>query len=301
MSQRFKSIVNKIITEFIPGKLFLLTPKILKAKSIFEQASEEPVWLERDVLESLQQKYSSPPEYCYDPKSLEQRGKERAGQLLRLIPTKKEKINTFLELGCWDGMVNYALQRMGKISTGIDNRSDGFDERAVRAGIPLLQMDAAHLQFEDESFDCVFSYGSIEHFAKPELVLQEAIRVAKRGGYIYLESGPLYMSPLGLHAYDVITVPYCQFLFPRKLLNDFVNARGLYPINYDQLNGWSLENYHKLWKRYSHKLKRVRYHEEYDLSHVDLIMKHPSCFKSKTKCFTNFIVGSIEVLFKKIS
>ena len=36
-------------------------------------------------------------------------------------------------------------------------------------------MDAAKLQFKDESFDFVFSYDTFEHFAKPELVLQEAM------------------------------------------------------------------------------------------------------------------------------
>ena len=300
MSQRFIQIVYKIVPNLVPYKLLLSKLKIIKAKKIFEKAPGEPIWLERDILESLQKKYPFPPEYGYDPQSLSQRGKDRAGKILNLIRPENEKINTFLELGCWDGMVCWALQRMGKITTAIDKRSDGFDERAARAGVSLLQMDAANLQFKDGSFDCVFSFGSVEHFAELELILKEAIRVVKRGGYIYLTSGPLYTSSLGLHAYRSITVPYCQFLFPKELLKDFTNARGLRPLNFNQLNEWSLEDYRKLWKRYSHKLKMVRYHEIYDTSNVDLIMKYPTCFKSKTKYFDNLIVSSLEVLFKKI-
>ena len=80
-------------------------------------------------------------------------------------------------------------------------------------------MDAANMQFEDETFDFVFSYDAFEHFASPENVLLEAIRVVRKRGYIYLEFGPLYYSPYGEHAYRSITVPYCQFLFPLPRLN----------------------------------------------------------------------------------
>jgi ubiquinone/menaquinone biosynthesis C-methylase UbiE len=273
--------------------------EIIKAKKIFEHAPETPTWLERDILETLQQKYHLPPVPGYDLQSLEQRGNERARKILNLIRTKTEKINTLLELGCWDGMVSCALQRMGKITTAIDNRSKGFDKRAIREGVRLLQMDATYLQFEDESFDFVFSYDAFEHFAEPESVLQEAIRVVKTGGYIYLDFGPLYMSPMGLHAYRSITVPYCQLLFPKELLQNFVNEMGLETINFDQLSGWPLEDYRKMWND-SHRLKRVMYEERHDLSHLDLIIKYPSCFKSETKYFDNLIVSSIKVLFKKI-
>lgn len=275
--------------------------KISKAANIFEYSSEIPIWLKRGALEKLQQKYPYPPEYNYDSQSLEKRGEERARELLNLIPGKIEhEITTFLELGCWDGMVSCALQKTGKKTTAIDYRSKGFDGRAIKQGVTLLQMDAAHLQFEKESFDFVFSYDAFEHLVDPELVLQEAIRVVKPGGYIYLEFGPLYMSPMGLHAYDSITVPYCQFLFQNKLLNDFTNENGLKPIDFDQINGWSLDDYRKLWNYHSHILERIMYYEERNLFHLNLIMAYPSCFKSKTKNFDNLLVSKIKVLFKKI-
>jgi len=301
MRQRFKHITNRIISKLVPQKLLLYKFSIIKAKKIFEKAPEESIWLEREILDSLQEKYPYPPEYGYDPQSLVNRGTKRARKILKLLRTDKELINTFLELGCCDGMVSCALQRMGKITTAIDKRSTGLDERAVNEGVKFLQMDATKLQFEDESFDFVFSFDTFEHLTEPELVLKEAIRVVKKGGYIFIEFGPLYMSPMGLHAYRSITVPYCQFLFPKELLIDFVMVEGLQPIDFDQINEWSLEDYRKLWKQHSHQLKKVRYHEKLDTSHVDLITKYPSCFKNRTKYFDNLIVQSIEVLFKKIS
>lgn len=303
MNQKIKLIIKKIVPKTVRYNLFsiLFKPKIIGAKKTFERAPETPTWLKWDKLESLQQKYPFPPEYGYDSQTLERRGKKRAREILDLIPAKKEETNIFLELGCWDGMVSYALHRMGKKTTAIDRRSKGFDKRVLCESVTLLQMDATHLQFEDKSFDFVFSYDSFEHFANPDAVLQEAIRVVKTGGYIYLNFGPLYMSPIGLHAYRSITIPYCQFLFPKELLKDFTKVKGLNPIDFDQINGWSLENYHKLWNHYSHRLKKIKYFEKINPFNLDLVIKYPSCFKSKTKCFDNLIVSSIEVLFKKIS
>lgn len=323
MNRRPKSIIKKIVPKFVLYKLWnsFSRLKTIKAKKIFEQASERPIWLGCDLLEHLQRKYPFSPPTGYDPESLQNRGKKRAEEILSLIPAKSEKINTFLELGCWDGMVSCGLQRKGKKTTAIDNRTKGFDERALSEGVALLEMDAAHLQFEDESFDFIFSYDSFEHFYEPEIVLQEAIRVVKRGGYIYLFFGPMYMSAYGLHIYNTISVPYCQFLFSKELLKNFVKAKEIkssqkgsyveknvepFPFETDNwvaenpLNGWSLEDYRRLFSKYSHRLKKIKYYEILDPRHVDLIQKYPSCFKSKTKCFDNLIVSDIEVLFKKI-
>lgn len=293
---------QKIFPRTIIYNLWILFSKrkISRAKKTFKQSIEIPIWLERDALEKLQQKYPCPPEYKYDPQSLEKRGEERARELLNLNPIKIDHdITTFLELGCWDGMASCALQKIGKKTTAIDYRSKGFDERALKQGVTLLQMDATNLQFENESFDFVFSYDVFEHLADPELVLQEAIRVVKPGGYIYLDFGPLYMSPMGLHAYNSIYVPYCQFLFQNSLLNDFANENGLESIDFDQVNGWSLDDYRKLWNSHPQILEKTMYCEEHNLFHLNLIMKYPSCFKSKTKNFDDLLVSKIKVLFKK--
>ena len=196
-------------------------------------------------------------------------------------------------------MVSCCLCRKGKKVTAIDNRDVGFDKRASREGVRLLQMDATALRFEDESFDFVFSYDCFEHFVSPEDVLREAIRVVRKGGYIYLEFGPLYYSSFGEHAYRSIAVTYCKFLFPKNLINDFATSKGLKPIDFSHVNGWSLESYRELWSKYSHVLKRVRYHENLDLSHLNLIVKYPSCFKCKSNSFENFIVSGISVLFQR--
>ena len=268
-----------------------------RTRRLFATAAAAPSYLDIRALETLQLKYPPPPEYGYDARTLEARGSERALQILRLPAARGAR--SFLELGCWDGMVSCCLSRKGKTATAIDNRDAGFDERALNEGVSMLPMDAADLRFEDESFDFVFSYDGFEHFASPAGVLREATRVVKNGGHIYLEFGPLYYSPFGEHAYRSITVPYCQFLFPKDLINDFAAQKGLKPIDFSHVNGWSLENYRELWGTYSRVLKKVRYQENLCLSHLNLIRTYPFCFKSKSGCFENFIVAGISVLFEK--
>jgi len=65
-------------------------------------------------------------------------------------------------------------------------------------------------------------------------------------------------------------------------------------------NGWSVERYRELWSRYSQNVRVVRYDENLDLSHLNLIRRFPSCFKSKSGYFENFIVTKIIVLFQRV-
>jgi ubiquinone/menaquinone biosynthesis C-methylase UbiE len=160
-------------------------------------------------------------------------------------------------------------------------------------------MDASVLQFKDEKFDFIYSYNAFEHFLEPEKVLKEAIRVVKKKGYLFLSFEPIYTSPWGLHAWKTIPIPYCQYLFPEMLIDEFSNKKSLH-LRKSQLNKWSIEDFRKLWVRYSNRLEIVKYDEFININHLDLVMKYPSCFKSKTDGFDNLIVKKVSVLFKKI-
>lgn len=300
------SKIEKFVLRFVPwpivGKLLSLMSNLItkKARLIFEQASTSPVWLDYDMMDIYQKQYPPLPSYGYDPESLEKRGEEQAKSILNLIPS--ERIKTFLELGCWDGMMSCALQHLGNTTVAIDIRSKGFDKRAIREGVLFMKTDVHHLPFKDETFDLVFSYNGFEHFANPETALRESIQVVRTGGYIYLEFGPASMSPWGAHLYRQITIPYCNLLFSKNSLQKFANSKELGISDFDAHNGYTLEDFRRLWIRYSDRLKRLRYLEVpvLDKSCTRLIEKHPSCFKSKTRNFDNLTISSIRVLFQKI-
>jgi len=266
------------------------------ARARFNRSALHPEWLDPNLLPKLQAKYKFPPEYGYERDQLAARGRERAEQILReTLPGTSP--NAFLELGSGDAMVSCALQTLGKRATAVDMDGNKFDPRAVQAGVVVKHMDAAHLEFADACFDFVFSYNAFEHFADPGAVLREAARVLKEGGLLYLYFGPLGMSPLGLHAYRIITVPYCQFLFPPGTISDFAKKSNV-AEEIPYINGWPADAYRKLW-RADHGLETLRYREETHEYGLELVAKYPSCFRSKTDNFENLLVSSMEALFRK--
>jgi len=293
-------IIKKLLKIYTKFLMIFSKSKIEETKSIFNQSSRTPEWLDLNILKRLQQNFTIRATFTYDEKSIEHRGKNRAFMINRLMLSERKRINKFLELGCGHGMVSYALHSMGKKVTGIDINLV-VDKEYLNCGVSYLKMDATDLKFDDESFDCVFSFDSFEHFPNPEKVLKEALRVVKKEGYIYLSFGPLYMSPWGLHQYRLINIPYCQYLLPIQLLKKFAKKiKPEEPWIDPYLNEWPLENYRKLWVKYSDRIKKIELNEILDIRYLDLVKRYPSCFKSKTNNFDNLIISSIEVLFKKI-
>ncbi len=299
MNEQLKKVFKKIIPESL-----IIRPadisnniKINRAKKAFKNATVSPAYISEQQLPELQKLFPPRIAYKYDDETLLQRGMERVDKLLPLI-TDKTIVN-YLELGCWDGMVSYVLKQKGKNATAVDARDIGFDKRAINEGVKLLKMDAADLKFADNSFDAVLSYDAFEHFENPDAVLKEALRVVRKGGYVYLEFGPLYLSPFGLHIYKDITIPYCQFLFTKPVMDNFLASQGKPPVDYTHCNEWTLLQFRNMFKKYANNFETIIYREIPNYAHLDFVEKYPSCFKSKTDCFENLTVAAINVLLKK--
>lgn len=270
------------------------------AGAAFAAAPTSPGWLGIDELAALQAAYPiEPMTYKYDDDSLAQRGRERAGEMLGLIGRDAARLRDCLDLGMWDGMACHALQQLGKQTVGIDIRVEGIAPTAAAGGARFAAMDAAKLGFSDNSFDLVFSYNSFEHFPEPDVVLDEAIRVVRPGGYIYLNFGPLWLSARGAHQFQTISVPYVECLFTKDTLTQFAQREGIELMGYFWMNEWPLSRYRGLWQTVSPRLERVAYYETFNADHVDLIARYPSCFRHKTSRFDDLLVSNIEVLFRK--
>jgi ubiquinone/menaquinone biosynthesis C-methylase UbiE len=87
-------------------------------------------------------------------------------------------ISNLLVVGCGTGLEAAILaERLGARVTGID-LEDRFDERAKQIA-DLRTGDAMALEFDDRSFDFIFSYHALEHISDPEKALKEMYRVMK--------------------------------------------------------------------------------------------------------------------------
>ena len=86
-----------------------------------------------------------------------------------------------LVVGCGSGLEAAILaQKLDIEVVGIDVEED-FNEEA--ACLTRLQLgDAMAMEFQDDSFDFIYSYHVLEHIPDPRLALQEMSRVLRPGG-----------------------------------------------------------------------------------------------------------------------
>lgn len=104
-----------------------------------------------------------------------------------------------LVVGCGRGLeCKLFLDSGAKEVVGIDI-SDVIGADYNYTGISYLKCSADSIPLDDESFEVVVSYATLEHVQKPEAVLREMIRLASPRGIIYCSAAPLWNSPHGHH------------------------------------------------------------------------------------------------------
>lgn len=104
------------------------------------------------------------------------------------FPFKIFKNSKVLEIGCGCGVDAKRFVDAGAIYTGIDLTDNAVYQTKFKIGDKgkVLKMNAEYLDFSDESFDCVYSFGVIHHAVSPENIIKEAYRVIKKGGFLYV-------------------------------------------------------------------------------------------------------------------
>jgi SAM-dependent methyltransferase len=105
----------------------------------------------------------------------------------RLIPFGLWRGKRVLEIGCGLGSHTQLLSEAGCNLTAIDITDRAVDLTRKRLALKSLnidvrQMDAEQMDFPDEEFDSIWSWGVIHHSANTEEILSQVARVLKPGG-----------------------------------------------------------------------------------------------------------------------
>ena len=120
-------------------------------------------------------------------------------------------------------------------------------ERIEKEGlhhVRLLEADAAHMTFADESFDCVYAPYTISVVPDPVRVATEMKRVCRRGGRVVILNHFRSANALLARVEQAISPLTVHIGFKADLdLRAFLEQSGLTPISVEKVNSpkiWSL-------------------------------------------------------------
>lgn len=110
----------------------------------------------------------------------------------------------------------------------------------------LREMNAERLDFPDETFDCLMSISTFEHFHHPDVVLKEMFRVLRPGGAALITTEPIWTGSYGhhLHHFGAVSdlIPPWGHLFLSKEQMSAVLDRQPWPadapINREEALHW---------------------------------------------------------------
>jgi 2-polyprenyl-3-methyl-5-hydroxy-6-metoxy-1,4-benzoquinol methylase len=142
-----------------------------------------------------------------------------------------------LEIGCGMGMHSEMLVRAGANLTAIDISPTSIESSKRRFALKGLegefcQMDAEHLDFPDDHFDFVWSWGVIHHSAYTGRIVREIHRVLKPGG----RAGIMVYATDGMSAY---------ITFVRRYLFGFWRGKSLDDLLWKDADGFTARFYTK--------------------------------------------------------
>jgi len=97
-----------------------------------------------------------------------------------------------LEVATGTGLILERLLAAGKDAYGLDLTAAQLKEARNKPGIPtdrLVCADAEHLPYADSRFNAVCIFRALHHVSRPERVIDEMIRCARRDLFIYDSTG----------------------------------------------------------------------------------------------------------------
>lgn len=86
-----------------------------------------------------------------------------------------------LEIGCGTAHFTRWLNDQGLAAVGLDLSAAMLAQAQVLDGVPLARGDAYQLPFADDAFDLAALVTTLEFLERPQEMLAEALRVARRG------------------------------------------------------------------------------------------------------------------------
>lgn len=175
---------------------------------------------------------------------------------------KEHRKGRLLDIACGTGNgVIAELQQGYTAAVGIDRSFGEFpwfkveDFAAIcrvygvdpAAGL-LVEGDLFGVSFPPRSFDCVLLLDAIEHVPEPARFIEKAAGYLAPGGYLIIDTAPLYYSKVGHHLYTYLTGEQYPWAHLRKDFAQLVEAA--------KIDAWSYDRYLELNKVTQDEVRR---------------------------------------------
>jgi demethylmenaquinone methyltransferase/2-methoxy-6-polyprenyl-1,4-benzoquinol methylase len=135
-------------------------------------------------------KYLSKVYDTINPFIWDERMRDEAIDMLELSPD-----DMVLDVGCGTGFATEGLLKQVDTVYGLDQSphqlSKAYEKFGKHGDVRFHLGDAERLPFDDDTFDVVWSSGSIEYWPNPVAAIEECRRITKPGGQV-LMVGPDY-------------------------------------------------------------------------------------------------------------
>jgi demethylmenaquinone methyltransferase/2-methoxy-6-polyprenyl-1,4-benzoquinol methylase len=135
-------------------------------------------------------KYLSKVYDTINPFIWDERMRDEAIDMLDLSPD-----DTVLDVGCGTGFATEGLLKQVDTVYGLDQSphqlSKAYEKFGKHGDVRFHLGDAERLPFKDDTFDVVWSSGSIEYWPNPVDAIEECRRITKSGGQVLIV-GPDY-------------------------------------------------------------------------------------------------------------
>ncbi len=137
------------------------------------------------------------------------------------------------EVGCAYGFFLELANRYWK-TEGCDISAPACDE-ARHQGNNVTCGDFLHLPLKEDHYDVVAMWDTIEHLARPDLYVQKASTLLKRGGILCATTGDIgsAMAKMRKHRWRLIHPPTHLYYFDRKSIERLMQKNGLEIIRFE--------------------------------------------------------------------
>ncbi|MFZ0313219.1 MAG: class I SAM-dependent methyltransferase [Candidatus Korobacteraceae bacterium] len=124
-------------------------------------------------------------------------------EILATVCNRPANEISILDWGCGKGQITYLLRQRGFAVASCDIENLEADDSTFGQEVPIIREQAIdviplrhayQLPFADKSFDCVISFGVLEHVKSDRDSLAEIRRILKDRGLLYITFLPYFLS-----------------------------------------------------------------------------------------------------------